>query len=164
VLDPATERLSAEVAELLILRQQTISIAESTTGGLIAASLLSVPGASAYFLGGSVVYTRASRNAYLKFDKSSLEGLKPLSKPLIAVFAEAAKNQLGATWGLAELGASGPSDSPYGHPAGSSVIGVAGPVTREIEVTTGSNHRAENMQTFTTRALTLLSECLKANN
>lgn len=161
MLNPATQSLCSEIAGLLSARQQTISIAESTTGGLIAASLLSVPGASAYFLGGSVVYTRASRNAYLDLDKSSLEGLKPLSKPLIAVFAEAAKNHLGATWGLAELGASGPSDSPYGHPAGSSVIGIAGPVTREIEIATGSNHRAENMQSFTTRALQLLCECLK---
>ena len=54
-----------KIAASLIARKQTIAIAESSTGGLVAATLLAVPGASAYFLGGAVVYTKSARVALL---------------------------------------------------------------------------------------------------
>lgn len=147
--------LAEEIAALLIARGETVSIAESTTGGLVSSSLLSVAGASKYFLGGSVVYTRESRKAFLDIDKSKLEGLKPLTPEMALVFAEAARDKLNATWGISELGASGPSDSPYGHPAGSSVFAVAGPVSNSKLIQTGSNDRAINMQMFTQEVLKL---------
>ena len=161
MMSATTNELAEEIAALLIERRETVSIAESTTGGLVSSSLLSVAGASKYFLGGSVVYTRESRRAFLDIDKSKLEGLKPLTPEMALVFAEAARDKLDATWGISELGASGPSDSPYGHPAGSSVFAVAGPASNSKLFQTGSNDRAANMETFSRAVLELFLETLK---
>ena len=68
--------ITQQIAERLKHRKETISIAESSTGGLISASLLTTPGASAFFLGGTVVYTLASRRAFLDIDKARVKGLK----------------------------------------------------------------------------------------
>ncbi|MEQ9002892.1 MAG: CinA family protein, partial [Pseudomonadales bacterium] len=117
------------VAALLKARGETVAVAESSTGGLIAASLLAVPRASAYFLGGSVVYTLASRRALLEITAADVAGLEPLTEAMAERFAARARAQLDATWGLAELGAAGPTGTPYGHAPGISVIAVTGPVT-----------------------------------
>lgn len=153
--------ITQQIAERLKHRKETISIAESSTGGLISASLLTTPGASAFFLGGTVVYTLASRRAFLDIDKSRVKGLKPLTQEMVAEFAHAARRKLDATWGLAELGASGPAASPYGHAAGTSVVGVAGPADRNITISTGSDDRAGNMISFTLAALSHLLATLK---
>ena len=103
----------AAIASKLIANRHSVSVAESSTGGLIAANLLSVAGASSYFLGGSVIYTRESRHAFLDLDAIKLKGLKPLTEPMVAEFAHAARLKLDATWGIAELGAAGPTGTPY---------------------------------------------------
>jgi PncC family amidohydrolase len=153
--------ITQQIAERLKHRKETISIAESSTGGLISASLLTTPGASAFFLGGTVVYTLASRRAFLDIDKARVKGLKPLTQEMVAEFAYSARRKLDATWGLAELGASGPAASPYGHAAGTSVVGVAGPADRNITISTGSDDRAGNMTSFTLAALSHLLATLK---
>jgi nicotinamide-nucleotide amidase len=157
----STERVAA-VAAALKARGETVAVAESSTGGLIAASLLAVPGASAYFLGGSVVYTLASRRELLRIGASDVEGLEPLSEPMARRFAQQARQQLGATWGVAELGAAGPAGARYGHPAGTSVLAVDGPVTASVTVQTGSDDREANMWRFTEAALSLLEQVLEA--
>lgn len=156
------QQLAEQIAQLLIERQETVTIAESTTGGLISAPLLAVAGASAYYLGGSIIYTGASRKAFLDLDLNWIKTLKPLSEDMVLAFASAAREKLNASWGVAELGAAGPADSPYGHPAGSCVIGVSGPAQASIEIRTGSNNRAENMGQFATTALGLLLETLRS--
>lgn len=148
------------IGELLKARGETIAVAESSTGGLISASLLSLPGASAYFQGGSVVYTLASRRELLRITAADVEGLEPLSEPMVRRFAQHARVQLGTTWGLAELGAAGPTGARYGHPAGTSVLAVDGPRSLSITVQTGSDDREANMWHFTARALTLLEHAL----
>jgi len=148
------------IAELLKTRGETIAVAESSTGGLISASLLAVPGASAYFLGGSTVYTLISRRELLRITGADVEGLEPLSEPMVLKFAEKARTQLGATWGIAELGAAGPTGARYSHPAGTSVIGVVGPVTRLMTIQTGSDDRETNMWRFTEEGLALLLSAL----
>lgn len=148
------------IGELLKSRGQTIAVAESSTGGLISASLLALPGASAYFQGGSVVYTLASRRELLRIKAADVEGLEPLSEPMVRRFARHAREQLSTTWGLAELGAAGPTGARYGHPAGTSVLAVDGFTTESITVQTGSDDREANMWAFTTRALTLLESVL----
>lgn len=160
-VDVSRSQLAQEIAKILMQRKETVSVAESTTGGLISAALLEVPGASAYYTGGSVVYTMASRKAFLDIDKGKVAGLKPLTTEMVGVFADAARAKLSATWGIAELGASGPSDSPYGHPAGSSVIGISGPVSAAIDIRTGSADRADNMAQFTLQGLQLFLETLR---
>jgi len=150
------------IAHLLIERDMSVSVAESSTGGLISANLLAVAGASRYFLGGSVVYTLASRRAFLSLDRDKLKALEPLTEPMAAAFADAARLQLNATWGIAELGAAGPAGTPYGHDPGTSVIGISGPIKRAIKFETGSDNRQKNMLRFTEAALKLFEETLLA--
>jgi PncC family amidohydrolase len=103
-------RQSARIGELLKTRGETVAVAESSTGGLVSASLLSVPGASAFFLGGRVVYTLVSRRELLEVTARDVEGLQPLSEPMVQRFARRAREQRGATWGVAELGAARPAE------------------------------------------------------
>jgi nicotinamide-nucleotide amidase len=154
-----TDRV-ARIADLLKTSGATIAVTESSTGGLIAASLLSVPGASAFFLGGSVVYTLVSRRELLRITAADVDGLAPLSEPMVRRFARQGREQLGATWGIAELGAAGPTGARYGHPAGTSVLAVDGPVTESITVQTASDDREANMWRFTEAALELLERVL----
>ena len=148
------------IASQLTANGHTVSIAESSTGGLIAANLLSVSGASSYFKGGSVIYTRESRHAFLDLDLRKVKALQPLTEPMVAEFAQAARLKLDATWGIAELGAAGPKGTPYGHAAGTSVIGISGPVSATLTVETSIADREENMHRFTEAALTLFHATL----
>ena len=74
--------LAETIAARLIARKETIAAAESSTGGLIAAALLSVPGASAYFLGGAVVYTKSARVALSASPTRIWRGCAPRPKPI----------------------------------------------------------------------------------
>lgn len=153
---------NSRIAQLLKQREESVSVAESSTGGLISANLLSVPGASSYFVGGSVVYTLASRRAFLDLDRDKVKSLKPLTTEMVEAFALAARQKLETTWGIAELGATGPAGTPYGHGPGVSVIGISGPTTRSIKVETHSDDREANMQAFTEAALLLFEEVLQS--
>jgi PncC family amidohydrolase len=138
-------------------------VAESSAGGLINAALVAVPGASAYYLGGGVIYTAASRQGILGISAQEMKGLRSASEPFAQMMARRVRTNLGATWGLAETGASGPSGNRYGDAAGHACIAVSGPGPCEavITVETGSADRAANMREFTRRALALLEDCLK---
>jgi PncC family amidohydrolase len=150
-----------EIAALLIERGETVSVAESSSGGIISAQLLAVPGASRYYRGGSVVYTLPSRREFLDIPRDRVEGLKPLSEEIVAIFAESARLKLDATWGIAELGAAGPTGSRYGHNAGTTVVGIDGPVKMQRLVQTGDDDREQNMMAFSEAALALFLEALK---
>ena len=115
------------VGPVLIERGDTLTVTETSTGGLIAAILLAVPGASAYFKGGTVPYSLPSRRQWLAMNKDSVADVKPMSEAMAMRFAQIAKDQLDSTWGIAELGIAGPTGAPYGVAAGTSVIAVAGP-------------------------------------
>jgi nicotinamide-nucleotide amidase len=147
-------------AELLKTRKETVAVAESSTGGLISASLLSVPGASSYYLGGTVIYTRESRKEFLDLPMERLKAAKPLTEEIAIIFAETIRDSLGATWGIAELGVAGPSGTPYSDEAGISVIGIVGPDTASATIRTGHNEREKNMYEFTDGALALLVKTL----
>jgi PncC family amidohydrolase len=151
-----------EIAAMLIERGETVSVAESSTGGLIAANLLSVPGASAYFQGGSVVYTLASRRAFLDLDRERLRDLKPLTEAMVMEFSIAARLKLDTTWGIAELGAAGPAGTPYGHGPGTSVIAISGPYSTSTTVLTNEDDRQNNMLAFTRAGLELFKEALQS--
>jgi nicotinamide-nucleotide amidase len=155
--------LAETIAPRLIARRETIAIAESSTGGLIAAALLAVPGASAYFLGGAVVYTKAARAALLGFGDAEMEGMRAATEAYALFIARRVRDRHGAVWGLGETGATGPTDNRYGDPAGHTCIGVAGPVERAITLRTGSAGRQANMEAFAKRALELLVEVIPEN-
>jgi len=153
--------LASSLATLLKERNQTIAIAESSAGGLISAALLAVPGASAYFLGGAVVYTQAARRALLRVPDESLAGIRSSTEAYAVLKARTVRELLGATWGLAETGASGPTGNRYGDAPGHACIAVAGPVERVITVETRSPDREANMWKFTQAALELLQTSLQ---
>jgi PncC family amidohydrolase len=147
---------------LLKERRETIAIAESSTGGLVSAALLSVPGASAYFLGGAVVYTVKARRALMDLQDAAVTGMRGASEPYALLLARTARQRLSATWSLSESGATGPTGNRYGDAAGHTCIAIAGPVERAITLETGSADRVANMRVFAKAALDLLAESLAA--
>ena len=153
-------QLGGAVGALLKERKQTIAVSESSAGGLINAALVAVPGASAYYIGGGVVYTVAGREALLRLDRTHVTGMRSASEPYAALLAKTVRVNLGATWGLSETGASGPTGNRYGDAAGHACIAVSGPVDAVITVETGSAEREPNMWEFARRALELLESCL----
>jgi PncC family amidohydrolase len=154
--------IAAKAGALLKARGETIAVAESSAGGLVSAALLAVPGASAYFLGGTVVYTRAAREVLLAIPVAKLEGVRASTEPYAALLAEGARQRMGTVWGLGETGATGPTGNRYGDAAGHACLGVAGPVSRTMTLETGHGDRIANMREFGARLLTLLVEALEA--
>lgn len=153
--------LSDAIAALLKERGQTIAVAESSAGGLINAALVAVPGASAWYLGGGIVYTKVGRTALLGIEAKDVKGMRSASEPYAKLLAQRVREKLGATWGLSETGASGPTGNGYGDPPGHACIAVSGPREAVITVETGSADREANMREFARRALALLESCLR---
>jgi PncC family amidohydrolase len=153
--------LGAAVGALLMQHKQTLAVAESSAGGLINAALVAVPGASAYYLGGCVIYTAAGREALLGITVQEMAGMRSASEPFARLLARRVRDKLGTTWGLAETGASGPRGNRYGDPAGHACIAVAGPVDAVITLATGSAAREANMWQFARRAIDLLETCMR---
>lgn len=159
------DRLFAQgriVAAALVARRQTVAVAESSTGGLISAALLAVPGASAYYLGGAVVYTARARHRLLDLKREDVRGLKSASEPYAALLAETVRRRFSADWGIAESGASGPTGNPYGDAAGHSCLAVAGVMAAVQTLETGRSDRQDNMMVFATAALALLAAQIAA--
>jgi len=152
--------LAGAIAERLKARGETVAVAESSAGGLISAALLAVPGASAYFLGGSVVYTGNARMALLGLRREDVAGMRSSSEPYALLLARTVRENLGATWGLSETGAAGPTGNGYGDAAGHSCLAVAGPAEMAFTLETGSADRAANMEAFAQAALELLQQAM----
>jgi PncC family amidohydrolase len=150
--------LADKIAARLIERRQTIAVAEGSAGGLISAALLSVPGASAYFVGGAVVYTGTARSALAAIGADDMKGLRPASEAYAALLARRLRERLNTTWAVAEAGAAGPAGNRYGDPAGHTCIALSGPVEKAITLRTGIADRRANMRAFAMRALALLAE------
>ena len=155
------QTLAARVAELLKGRNQTLAVVESSAGGLINASIVAVPGASSFYLGGCIVYTAASREGLLGISAMNMSGVRSASEPYASLIAERIRSRLGATWGLSETGASGPSGNRYGDAAGHACFAVRGPVDAVITLETRSAERQANMHTFSRHALELLRACIE---
>jgi PncC family amidohydrolase len=155
--------MAAAVGELLKERQHTVAVAESAAGGLISAALVAIPGASAYYVGGGVIYTRTSGRGLLRIPDAALTGMRASTEPYALLNARTVREILGTTWGVSETGASGPTGNRYGDAAGHACIAVAGPSERTITLETGSADREANMWTFAKAALDLLEACLKAH-
>ncbi|MCU1359772.1 MAG: hypothetical protein JWN99_1061 [Ilumatobacteraceae bacterium] len=159
VLTDELQRLARRAGELLRDSGQTISVAEGSAGGLISASLLSVPGASAYYAGGAVVYTMAASRAFMAGPIDVPPGMRGATEPFATYLAQSVAAQLATTWGLSEAGAAGPPNR-YGDPAGHAWVALAGPSLLTRHVQTGSDDRVQNMVAFAEAALQLLVETL----
>jgi nicotinamide-nucleotide amidase len=150
------------VGARLTARGERVAVAESSAGGLIAAALLAVPGASAYFAGGAVVYTGAAKERLVGVTPEDMAAGRAATEPHALILARRARLALEATWGIGETGAAGPTGNRYGDPAGHACVGVSGPIERAATVATGHPDRAANMHAFALAALRLLDETLAA--
>ncbi|MFO1196698.1 MAG: CinA family protein [Burkholderiaceae bacterium] len=157
---PALVAAATRVGERLKARHETVAVAESSAGGLLSAALLAVPGASAYYLGGTVVYTRRARKVVAAIPKEDVVGMRSASEPYAQLLARRSRERLAATWGVSETGASGPTGNAYGDAPGHTCVAVAGPIERSATLETGRTDRVGNMFEFAARALELLERAL----
>ena len=155
---PRAERIS----RLLKQRGDTIAVAESSTGGLVSAALLAMPGASAYFLGGAIVYTQTARKVLIDLADISALGLLAATEPYARLLAQTARERFASTWALAESGATGPMGNRYGDAPGHCCLAVTGPVERALTLETGDRDRVANMRVFSAAALDLLAQALSS--
>ena len=152
--------LAETVGQLLIERKQTLAVSESSSGGLISAALLSISGASTYFMGGGVIYTHRARQILLEIDFEDHPGVRSSSEPYALLAANTVRERLGTYWGLSETGAAGPRGNRYGDVAGHSCIAVSGPVEKVITLETGLSDREENMWLFAEKSLKTLEQAI----
>ena len=152
--------LAETVGQLLIERKQTLAVSESSSGGLISAALLSISGASTYFMGGGVIYTHRARQILLEIDFEDHPGVRSSSEPYALLAANTVRERLGTYWGLSETGAAGPRGNRYGDVAGHSCIAVSGPVEKVITLETGLSDREENMWLFAEKSLQTLEQAI----
>lgn len=145
--------IAGRVADRLIARKQTVAVAESSAGGLISAALLAVPGASRYFLGSAVVYTREARRTVMDIPDGDMKGIRSSSEPYARLLADQIRRRLASDWGVSETGAAGPAGNRYGDAAGHSCIGIAGPGQSVLTIETASADRVANMHAFARAAL-----------
>ena len=154
-------RQAERAAAILKARHATVVVAESSTGGLISAALLAVPGASSYFLGGAVVYTRDARWILMDIPDEAMKGIRSASEPYAKLLASQIRARFSTDWGLSETGATGPAGNRYGDAAGHSCMGVAGgPEPTAMTLETGSADRLANMHVFSETALNFLLQNL----
>lgn len=152
--------LGSTIGDRLAERKETVAVAEGSCGGLLSAALLARPGASAYYLGGGVIYTGRAVQGLVAGEIEPPAKLRGASEPFVIYLAESIARRLGATWGIGEGGASGPAGNPYGDPAGHVWVAVHGPVCATRHHLTGDGDRARNMVAFATTALELLHDSL----
>jgi len=148
--------LAEQVAILLKQRRETISVAESSSGGLLSAALLAIPGASAYFLAGAVVYTHRARKRLLDIPAEAVEGMRSASEPYALLLARTTRQRFSASWGLAETGAAGPTGNSYGDSPGHTCLAISGATEQVITLETGTADRVANMRAFALAGLELL--------
>jgi len=158
-----THEQALRIADLLRQRGEKVAVADGATGGLVAASLLTVPGALDFFVGGGVVYSFRARDILFDLPRDAYAGMTGASEEYALLQARAIRDNFGAEWGLAESGSVGGSSHPSGAPAGRSCAAMAGPggfeFTRRTE--TGSDDRIANMEAFARAALQTLEDALR---
>ncbi len=142
-------KLSNQISDILKKLNHTVAVSESSAGGLISAHLLAIPGASAYFIGSAVFYTRKASEAFINVTDEDLTGIRSATEEYALFNARRVKEMLGTTWGIAETGASGPTGNRYGDPAGHSAIAISGPVEESVTISTNNSDRELNMIEFT---------------
>ncbi|MEO1729113.1 MAG: CinA family protein [Pseudomonadota bacterium] len=154
---------AARIADALRARREKAAVADGATGGLIMASLLTVPGALKFFVGGGVVYSFKARDVLFDLPAEAYEGMTSATEEYALLQARGIRDRLGAQWGIAESGSAGSSKHPLGVVSGRSVAAVVGPdIERIAVVETQSDDRIANMESFTRNALDLLEATLAA--
>ncbi|MEO7142001.1 MAG: competence/damage-inducible protein A [Bryobacteraceae bacterium] len=119
--------LEAVAGRMLLARGETLCVAESITGGMVAQRITSVPGSSKYFLGGMLVYTDAMKERLLGVERALLVEHTAVSEPVAKAMAVGARARTGAAWAVSLTGYAGPDGGTEQNPAGTFYIGIAGP-------------------------------------
>jgi nicotinamide-nucleotide amidase len=156
--DPATSPIAVETAAVDALRRAgaTVATAESLTGGLVAAALTAVPGASSVVRGGVVVYATDLKATLAGVPTDVLEQDGPVAASTVGEMAEGIRKRCAATYGVATTGVAGP-DRQDGHPPGTFHVAVAGPGGVRVQSFSGlAGDRAEIRGEAVRRALDLL--------
>lgn len=156
---PELRELGQTIGDLLRDRGETVCVAEGSAGGLISASLLAIPGASAYYLGGSVIYTLRAKRAFMGNSVPEPEGMRGATEEFARFLAESSLVQLRTTWAIGEAGAAGPPNR-YGDPAGHAWLAISGPRSATRHILTNSDDRLENMEAFAVASLRFLQEII----
>ncbi len=143
----------------LVVRAETVAVVESLTGGLLAAALVDVPGASRVFRGGLVVYATDLKHSLAGVSEDLLDERGPVDPDVALALAQGAREQCRATWGLATTGVAGP-DPQNGIPVGRVYVGCAGPDFAEVRRFDLHGDRAAIRAATVSRALDLLRAAL----
>jgi len=139
----------------LVERRQTLAVAESLTGGLIAATIVEIPGVSAVFRGGLVVYATDLKHALAGVPEKLLADRGPVDPDVALALAAGARERCAADWGLATTGVAGP-DPQDGKPVGMVYVAVAGPAGAAVRELRLPGSRAEIRAASVVAALSLL--------
>jgi nicotinamide-nucleotide amidase len=162
MFDPTLTAAARRAAAALRSRGATVGVAEGSCGGLVSAALLAEPGASAYYVGGAVIYTPTATRTFLSGAVPTPPGMRGATETFALYLARSVAASLGTTWGIGEGGATGPAPNPYGDPAGHAWVAVAGRREATRHILTGSDDRRANMVAFAVAALEQLVEQVEA--
>jgi len=150
---------AAEIVATLTARGQTLAVAESLTGGMIAAAITDIPGASVVFRGAVVAYATDSKHTMLGVDERLLAQVGAVHPDVAVAMASGARQRFGASYGLASTGVAGP-DPQDGQPVGTVFLAIVGPGGQDVVAPLLAGDRAEIRRSAVAHALALLSRSL----
>ncbi|MEU4156679.1 CinA family protein [Actinoplanes sp. NPDC026670] len=151
---------AAAAVHALVGRRETLATAESLTGGLVAATVVEIPGVSAVFRGGLVVYATELKSRLADVPEVLLAERGPVDGDVAAALAEGARARCGADWGLATTGVAGPEPQD-GKPVGLVYVAVAGPAGATVRELKLDGNRAAIRTESVTAVLQLLTDSLQ---
>jgi len=132
IIGSGSETLGSVVAKLLVSRKQTVSLAESCTGGMVGQMITSLSGASEYFLGSAVCYANNAKRDILGVPQEMLDECGAVSEPVALEMAKGARDRFDSDWALSLTGIAGPGGGTPDKPVGLVFIGLAGPNTNQV--------------------------------
>lgn len=148
--------VQSAVAEILLQRGETLSSAESCTGGVVASKFTAMSGASAYFMGGVVSYDNSVKEGVLGVSRSNLDNYGAVSEQVAREMAEGVRRLCGTTYGVATTGIAGPTGGTPDKPVGTVWIAVATPTRTVAQRFVNGTVRAVNIERSAAQAINML--------
>ncbi|MBG0559923.1 CinA family protein [Actinoplanes aureus] len=153
---------AAAAVHVLVERHETLATAESLTGGLVAATIVEIPGVSAVFRGGLVVYATELKGTLAGVPEKLLDERGPVDADVAAALAAGVRERCGADWGVATTGVAGPEPQD-GKPVGLVYVAVAGPSGTEVRELRLTGNREAIRTESVTAVLQLLTDALRTS-